>query len=398
MDDHEKLSKLRIEAEARLKRLSEISGNPTTEEIKSVVHELSVYQIELEMQNEELRKSQHQLEESRNKYTDLFEFAPLGYFILDRNGLILNCNLTGCGLLGTERSRLIGKPFSVFVSSGDITTFRKYLHKIFSSEKLEYYELLLKRKHKHDFTARLDTIVMKDEHNEFSQCRMAIKDISKEKKADTIKPLMEAVLFGQESEREQIAAELHDSINPLLSIASLNADTLLSFHEKKEELPTNLLEGIISLMENAMQGIKEISANLSPAVLKNFGLKKALEQLCNKVSETDQFKVSFQIFGLEDRLNGGVELALYRVAQELLNNIIKHADATEVEIQLIQHKDSVVLMISDNGIGFDAASEELKTNGFGFKNINSRMETLNGLLSIDSSKGRGTTITVEVPV
>lgn len=399
MPDQEKLVKLRNEAEDRLKVFEEFKDPPSAKEANMLVHELKVYQLELEMQNQELREAQNRLEESRDQYTDLFEYAPLGYFILDNKGISLKCNLTGCGMLGQDRARLIGKIFGLLVAkkSGGIRRFQEFLIKLFKNESSVVDEFQLKRKDGSNFVARLEAVPMKDESGELTQCRLVIIDISDEKKVEHMQTVVEGILYGQELERERIAADLHDSINPLLSIASLTADTLLSDQDSEMEKPDSKLNSIIGLIDNAIVGIKEISRNLSPVILKSFGLDKALDQLCKNVRLSNQLKIVYQSFGMDTRLAPKMEVALYRVSQELISNILKHASATKVNIQLIQHKDSITLMVQDDGIGFDATEDEIKTNGFGLKNIISRIKTLSGQVNIDSTKGQGTVVTIDVP-
>ena len=400
MTQDQKFNKLRAEAEKRLLSLTELSEMPTAEEIKKLIHELQVHQIELEMQNQELREAQLLLEESRDQYADLFDFAPIGYFIIDQKGIILQSNLTAASMLGIGRGKLIGKPFALFIENeyGQLLLFGKFLKKIFESEKSESCELTLKNRKGTNFTTQISTLKMKDENGDFTQIRMSITDVTKERKAENIQSLLRAVLHGQESERERIAAELHDSINPLLSIASMNVSSLLDYFKESKAAPLEKLNSILLMLENAMRGVREISSNLSPALLKSFGLSKALEQLCKKVRETGKLKITYLAHGMEDRLSFDIELALYRIAQELLNNVLKHAQAKAVDIQLIKHSKSVVLMVQDNGKGFDASPEDIKMNGFGFKNITSRVQSLDGSLTIDSSLGKGTTVTIELQI
>ena len=400
MTQDQKFNNLRAEAEKRLLSLTELSEMPTAEEIKKLIHELQVHQIELEMQNQELREAQLLLEESRDQYADLFDFAPIGYFIIDQKGIILQSNLTAASMLGIGRGKLIGKPFALFIENeyGQLLLFGKFLKKIFESEKSESCELILKNRKGTNFTTQISTLKMKDENGDFTQIRMSITDVTKERKAENIQSLLRAVLHGQESERERIAAELHDSINPLLSIASMNVSSLLDYFKESKAAPLEKLNSILLMLENAMRGVREISSNLSPALLKSFGLSKALEQLCKKVRETGKLKITYLAHGMEDRLSFDIELALYRIAQELLNNVLKHAEAKAVDIQLIKHSKSVVLMVQDNGKGFDASPEDIKMNGFGFKNITSRVQSLDGSLTIDSSLGKGTTVTIELQI
>jgi PAS domain-containing protein len=119
--------KLRARAEAALEKKIMKLHKESAGDFKKVLHELGVHQIELEMQNEELRKTQQELETSRNKYSDLYDFAPVGYFTLDKNGLVDRANLTCCQMLGVERANFIKKPFHTFVSKESQDTF--YLHR-----------------------------------------------------------------------------------------------------------------------------------------------------------------------------------------------------------------------------------------------------------------------------
>ena len=115
-------------------------------DLEGLVHELQVHQIELEMQNEELKRSQSEIEESREKYVDLYDFAPVAYFSFDRNGVITDLNLTGASLFGIERSRLVGKPFSLFVSPQHRDIFFAHHHKTRKASQVERCELLIQRK------------------------------------------------------------------------------------------------------------------------------------------------------------------------------------------------------------------------------------------------------------
>ncbi len=237
-----------------------------------------------------------------------------------------------------------------------------------------------------------------DESGDIIKLVGTLQDISAQEKAEYFQSQLEAVLQGQEMERERIAAELHDGIKPLLSIASLNLESLLDGNEYTQDFKLEKLENSISILEDAIDTVNEISRNLSPAILNNFGLEKAFEQFCNKIREAGIVRVDFSVFGLEERLDPKVELALYRIGQELLNNIIKHADATKLDIQIVCHPKSLIMMVSDDGNGFDTSIKELKTSGFGFRNITYRVHTLNGEFNIDSSKGKGATIIIELPI
>ena len=179
-----KSEELRAKAESKLKRrivkLRELS--PGDEE--KVLHELRVFQIELEMQNEKLRLAQKELEDSRSKYSDLYDFAPVGYFTFDKNGLVIEANLTGCEMLGIERKNLIKKPFRLFV--GKEAEDRFYLHRqeVLKKGAKQSCEITLVRKDKTTFEVLLESVRATDADGNLTLCRTAVTDITECKRME----------------------------------------------------------------------------------------------------------------------------------------------------------------------------------------------------------------------
>ena len=179
-------NKLRAKAEAKIRERSHIIQNLTLEESKSLLHELEVHQVELEMQNEELREAQHRLEEVRDQYTDLFDFAPIGYLVLNEKAIIKNSNLTAGDLLGIERSYIIGKPFSAYITNGESRTLFLNLRKAFETGVLPSFEIEMKHKSKGNFTALLQGTITKDQKTNNTVCRASLIDITELKKAEIL--------------------------------------------------------------------------------------------------------------------------------------------------------------------------------------------------------------------
>lgn len=177
---------LRAKAEAKISERAHAIQNLTLEESKSLVHELEVHQVELEMQNEELREAQHRLEEVRDQYTDLFDFAPIGYLVLNEKAIIKNSNLTACDLLGIERSFIIGKPFSAYITNGESRTLFLNLRKAFETGELPSFEIEMKHKSKGNFTALLQGIITKDQKTNNKVCRVSLIDITELKQAEIL--------------------------------------------------------------------------------------------------------------------------------------------------------------------------------------------------------------------
>jgi PAS domain S-box-containing protein len=156
----------------------------TAEDAGHLIHELGVHQIELEMQNDELRRSQEELEASRSKYADLYDFAPAGYFTFDKNGLIREANLTGAGLFGIERSRLIKKPFSSFIEKDCQDLFYLHRKKVLDTGKRQTCEIKIKRNNRTGLYVQMESTAVKDREGKFSRLRTVITDISGRRKAE----------------------------------------------------------------------------------------------------------------------------------------------------------------------------------------------------------------------
>jgi len=175
-------SGLRKRAEDALQGKTEELQELSSRDALSLIHELQVHQIELEMQNEELRRAQKEVEESRDRYSDLYDFAPVGYFSFDKNGLIIEVNLTGAKKLGVERNFLIKKPFSLFISQGSKDVFYLHLRQVFSTGVRQTCELKLVDKKGVQFDAQLDSLSVHKGNS--GHCRTAISDTTERKKAD----------------------------------------------------------------------------------------------------------------------------------------------------------------------------------------------------------------------
>lgn len=202
-----------------------------------------------------------------------------------------------------------------------------------------------------------------------------------------------AIIEAEEKERIRIARELHDGIGQQLSAAKMN---LSAFESSINEQHKDAYQHLITLVDDAVKEIRTISHNMMPNALLRSGLSSAVREFVNKLSITDALKIDLQIVGLNTRLEHSAETVLYRVIQECVSNIIKHADASHINIQLIKHDEHLNMLIEDNGKGFNAKDID-SFEGIGLKNIVSRVQYLNGTVDFDSMPGRGTTISVDIP-
>ncbi|WP_437920037.1 tetratricopeptide repeat-containing sensor histidine kinase [Sphingobacterium sp. LRF_L2] len=194
----------------------------------------------------------------------------------------------------------------------------------------------------------------------------------------------QAVLRGEEQERQRIAQDLHDSMGGML------ANIRMSISSMGGDKSTALLDKI----DKSILEMRRISRNLMPETLKNLGLEIALKELCESMSHK-HFSIQFEAFDVSENISFQIQLAFYRITQESISNVIKYAQANNVIVQISQNDNTLTLTIEDDGIGFDKAEI---VYGLGLKNIENRVRLINGNVDVVSAKGQGTTINVECNV
>ncbi len=206
-----------------------------------------------------------------------------------------------------------------------------------------------------------------------------------------------AVLEAEIQERKRIGSELHDSLGHLLSLAGLNASVLHNRKELTEEKRKLLLESLMKSIDDAFNEVRTISHNLAPSLLSERGLKGALKNISDRVNQSTRLSMSFDTFGLSDKLDNLIENTLFRTIQEIVNNTIKHAEAGSLFIQITQGDHEISLIAEDDGKGFNF--EEIKQHSsYGLAHMKSRIENLHGTMFIDSNPGRGTIISILIPL
>lgn len=222
------------------------------------------------------------------------------------------------------------------------------------------------------------------------------------KKADidrlkTERRVLNAIINTEENERKRFAKELHDGLGPLLSTVKMSLSALTN--SIKDPSASEILQNTNHIVNEAINTIKEISNNLSPHILTNFGLSSAIGAFVSKVNQSKALEIDYHTNMEGLRLENDKEVVIYRAACELINNSIIHSGASKAELELTKHDKFVTLQYSDNGRGFDTSilgTEECK--GMGLSNIETRVKTVDGIFIIESSKGKGTNALIRVMV
>ena len=204
--------------------------------------------------------------------------------------------------------------------------------------------------------------------------------------------VLSAIVRTEENERLNFAKELHDGLGPLLSSVKMAVSSAHAGNNSPQNM--EVMIHAEKLIDESITSLKEISNKLSPHVLNNLGLKKAVKSFITHMSPVDNLNISFDSNLGEKRYPYNTEVVLYRVICELINNSLKHAEARNIYITLMDEADGIRLDYLDDGIGFDSKILEIGEKGMGFANIRSRIKSLNGTIEIYSVPNEGVRVNV----
>ena len=425
-------AQLRSRAEARLREQKKLKAGiaKTGADFRRLLHELQVHQIELEMQNAELRQARDELEVALENYTDLYDFAPSGYFTLAATGAILQANLTGATLVGIERSRLLGQSFGRLVSAEFRPAFSAFLEQVFAGHAKQSgdFELAGKgqplrfvnieaqcllngqecratvvditaRKSAEEARDRLDVITASNRKLEQEIIRRKTLEQALKLSEQQSRHLSREILLAQEDERKRISRELHDTVLQTLVGISVH---LASLTPKPADNPTSLRQKIAQtqlLVEKSLAMVHRFAVELRPTVLDDLGLIPALHTFMKDFMKRTGVRARLTAYAAVNQLPLDQSAVLYRVALEALNNVAIHAQASAVEVQIKKLPDWICLTITDDGKSFDV-KRVLRTKGngrLGLLGMRERLEMVGGKFSIKSTPGHGTTVTVRIP-
>ena len=212
----------------------------------------------------------------------------------------------------------------------------------------------------------------------------------------TEKMFLNTIIQTEEKERKRFAKDLHDGLGPLLSTVKMSISSLAQI--KHDDISSELVENTELVINEAIKSLKEISDNLSPHILNNFGLIRALNNFSNKINVARTIKINLESDLKDERFDNNVEVVLYRVVCELINNTIKHAKAKKIDLSLTKDGEYLSIVYKDDGKGFDVNKviNQPSGTGMGFSNIYSRINSLKGEINIESEDKKGTFVTIKV--
>jgi len=412
---------------------------PRKPKSRHILHELRVHQEELEAQNEELRETQQLLEASRDRYADLYDFAPIGYATLDGKGHICEINLTGATILGQERSRLLGMLFSVAVVKSDLSAFHGHLRQCRQGSGPVTTELTLAAHDRNSVPVQLHSVPIPDLVGQSMMYRTAITDITEAKQAEKVlrlahdeledrvrertaaldgavtklhmeifergrteealRELSIRLLHTQDEERGRIARELHDSTGQNLAVLAMNLSLIGKSAEALDGRARKALTESLVVLNQSSRDIRTLSYLLHPPLLDERGLAPALRCYMEGFTERSDIRVDLEVPDDLRRFPQEIEMTLFRIVQEGLTNAHRHSGTATARIQLHVDHTCVLLEVQDAGKGFAARQTGGRGAivGVGIAGMRERVQHLGGQMEIESNQA-GTTIRVTLPL
>jgi PAS domain S-box-containing protein len=442
----EGLSAIRQRAEERVGPppiIKERRARPEAD-VRKKLHELQVSQIELELQNSELlelQQARSNVEAALARYTDLYDYAPMGYFTIDRKGSLCEVNLNGASLIGMERASLTGRSMRSFISARYRGNFDSFMARVFASHLKAACELEFINARKRAFFAHVEANV--DDAGQ--KCFLVVKDITANKIVDDAvqralreldakvtertaelvranellkseiaerkraeqaleqsKHMLRELAAHQdrikEEERKRIAREIHDDLGQNLLALRIDASMLHARTGKAHPKLHKKVADALTHIDLTMKSVRSIINNLRPDVL-DLGLPAAFAWQVADFQRRTRIECQLVVdeSDFADGLDENLAAALFRVLQESLNNVAHHAKASKVLIKLQRAEDRLTMTIADNGIGM-LPGRRRSPSSFGLIGIRERVERLGGALDVGGAPGSGTALNVTIPL
>jgi two-component system, sensor histidine kinase PdtaS len=354
------------------------------EEMQSLIHELQVHQIELEMQNDELCRTQLDLEATRVKYTDLYDFAPVGYFTVREKGMIEQANLTGAALLGIDRQSLIGKSLTRFVSMEDQDTFYLHCLQVLKKNGNHTCEIKMINYDKTPFYAQLESIAVRGEDETAAKLRTAITDITDRK-------MMDQQLQASLKEKEVLLQEVHHRIKNNMQVMISMID--LQCEKIEDKQICDELDKIVDRINSMVLVHDQLYKS------KDF-LKVDISKYINRIAQNlfvshgvDTAKISLKIGKSDIALSLDSAISCGLIITELITNSLKYAFPKnrkgEIRVEFGYLGDGQLEMrMSDDGVGMPAYFDFRDSDTLGIKIANALAEhQLGGTITLDSTNG-----------
>ena len=416
-DPNAKTAERRVRAEQIAQSNRSSMEKMPVEDVRKLVEELHVHQVELEIQNDELRSMQCELEQSRKKYSDLYDFAPVGYLTLSEEGRIVESNLTAARQLGVQRSILIGKPFNLYASENYRDELHLHLRTVFKTRQPHTCEIKLDGRGRTDRYFQLDSTYLLDSDGK-SLARTTMTDISDLKKAEEKLTALAGKLEFRNRELEQFAfTASHDLQEPLRKILAFGERLGTKYREKLDDEGKDYLIRIMNASKRMQQFIRDLIkyARLTtrPELLDTLDLREAVMEVISDLElKIERVGANVEVFELP--AVKGEKSQIRQLFQNLIANALKFHGEEQPHIKIYSRRTDrdCMIFVEDNGIGFDekyldrifAPFQRLhgrsayEGTGMGLAICRKIAERHGGSITAKSKPGAGSTFIITLPV
>ncbi len=405
-------------------------------DLMRLVHEVEVQHVELEIQNEELRRATRELEASRNEYVELYQTAPIAFVTLSDKGLVEQTNAAAARLWNESTDSLLGRSFSSLIVREDQAVYFSHLQKVALNRNSGSCELRISPHENRPVYVQMEAAARVDAQGLVAHWHIALLDISERHQKERLlkqyrlelekevacrtteierqnteleqlnrlnRLLSRKTLEAMESDRRALSKELHDSIGGTLAAIKMQLESRLANPMQWSQATDMMsIEKIVSHLAEAIKETRRISSQLRSLALDDFGLDPALHEHFQQFREFyPKISIVPQIDIKNADLPTEIQTVLYRVVQEALNNTGKHSHATQVFVRLMHKRKRVDLEIADDGAGFDLQevfAEEPSVIGYGLHSMRERVELCHGTFEIYTKRRKGTRIEVSIPI
>jgi len=420
------------------------------EELRTALEELHLADEELRHQNEALATAHAVAEAERRRYQELFDFAPHGYLVTDPAGIMREANLVASVLLAREQSYCIGKPLALFVVEAERAAFRTLLYRLPQLERVEEWESRLQPHEGTAFPVTLTVATIRDPQGAVVGLRWSLRDISLRQQAEQalqqahtsleqrvaertaelqqmnarlqtesaerqraaekaeqaeqalrssheqLRQLATYLQNAQEQERTRIARELHDDLAQMLTSLRMDVTWLARRAATAPPVWHEHLTNMATTIDTLNRAVHRIGTELRPNVLDALGLAAAVEWQAQEVCQRAGLTYTMHMPTEELTIDRARATAVFRIFQEALTNVVRHAEAGHVVVRLVQHPEAVRLEVVDNGKG---VTQEQLTDGasLGLVGMRERARLWGGEVTIQGTPGVGTTVTIWIP-
>ena len=348
----------------------------------------------------ERRRAEEALRESEERYRELFENAKDAIYVHDLTGRYTSVNLAAERLSGFTREEILGKHFSNFVAPRDLKYARTNFCRKLDEENETIYEVDLITRHGRRVPVEVSSRLIYEKGVPIGVQGTA-RDITERRRAqEALRMYSQRLMEVQEVERENIARELQEQIGEILTALRINLQAIQRSGRNSDGVPP--VDESIGMIDEALERVRELSIELRPSLLDDIGLSVALRQYVDRYAQRTGIHAEvLNGFRDDSRLPRELETACFRITQEALTNVARHAHAVNVSVQLERYRERMLLTIMDDGVGFDIANlrkSASEASALGLRGMEERALAVGGYVEIDSAAGRGTRIRATFPL